>query len=267
MRKIFGFCLLLLLTSGFLTAQKTLSAEDFFKRGIENKNCTEAVADFSKAIELKPNEARFYKARGDCLTDAKSDSALADFSKSIALKSDYAEAYLGRASVYFKKFSNGEDSEKSKAKALSDFNQSIKYDPKCSACYFNRAKFYFWARETEQIVFSDLEKAIELEPRNREYLLFTASMRCLIDDVKCIADCNKMLEINPKDTDALILRGQSHYALRQYQTAIDDFTLAIETATFPAFLFPKRAKAYRALGKIKEADADEKQFRVLTGKP
>jgi tetratricopeptide (TPR) repeat protein len=264
--KIFGFCLLLLMAADILPAQETLSAEEYFKRGTANKNCAEAVADFNEAIELNPQEARYYKARGECLTDIKSDGAAADFSKAIALKPNYAEAYLGRAIVYFNKFLSGEDMERSKEKALFDFDQSLKHDPKCSACYFNRAKFYFWARETEAKVFGDLDKAIELEPRNREYLIFTANMRCLIDDVKCVADCNKLLEINPKDTDALILRGQSYYALREFQKAVDDFTLAIENTTFPAFLYPKRANAYRALGKIKEAEADEKQFKLLTGK-
>ena len=266
MRKTFGFCLLLLLAADILSAQESVSAEDYFKRGLENKNCTEAVADFNKAIELNPKEARYYTERGRCLTDVKNESALADFSKAVALKPDYSEAYLGRAIIYFKKFLSGEDAEKSQAKALLDFNQSLKYDPKCSACYFNRAKFYFWARETETKVFSDFDKAIELDPRNREYLITTAGMRCLIDDVKCVADCNKMLEINPKDTDALLLRGQSYFALREFQKAVDDFTLAIETAPFPAFIYPKRAKAYRALGKIKEAEADEEKFKMLTGK-
>jgi tetratricopeptide (TPR) repeat protein len=263
-----------MILGGLAIAQKTekpLTADDYYKVGLENaKNgkCEEAVKDFSKAIQTNPRNARYYRERGECLIGINNAHALLDFNKAIKLKPEYTEAYLGRGLVYFTEFLTKGNSDQYEQKALNDFNKSIMLDPQCAECYFNRAKFYFWTRETGEKVFGDLDKAIKLSPGNREYLNLRLTFNLAIGEYgKCVTDSNTLLKLNPEDVDALIYRGHSYFALGDYQKAIDDYSLILEIKPIVSAVFlAHRAKAYRAIGKIKEAEADETQVRILTGK-
>ncbi len=63
-----------------------------------------AIADFTKAIKIRPDDAAVYNDRG-LAEYAKGDwkSAIADFSKVIDLKPDYAAAYNNRAAAKYAK--------------------------------------------------------------------------------------------------------------------------------------------------------------------
>lgn len=271
--RILQIGLTVMLFCGLAAAQKDekpLTADDYYKRGLErinNNQCGEAVKDFSKAIELNPRDERFYKERGGCLTGVNNTEALADFDKAIKLEPNYAEAYLGRGLVYFDEFLTKGDSGQLKTKALTDFNKSILLKPQCAECFFNRAKFYFWSRESGEKVFGDLDKAVELEPRKKEYRMLRLTFNMALDEYgKVVSDCDALLELNPRDDDALYMRGQSYFALGKYQKAIEDYTLALEIKPISSLVFlGHRAKVYRAMGKIKEAEADEKRMKILQG--
>ncbi len=79
------------------------TAEEYTSRG-ESKAVSEdyngAIADFSKAIEIDPNNVRSYFGRGLAkaqLADYK--GALVDYSKAIEIEPDNAEAYVGRGAL------------------------------------------------------------------------------------------------------------------------------------------------------------------------
>ena len=90
---------------GCTFAQQT--AEDFYDRGIAKHTKGDldgAIADFSKAIELKPTDAIAYCNRG-IAKEKKGDldGAIADYSKAIELHPKYAAAYLHRSVAKKKK--------------------------------------------------------------------------------------------------------------------------------------------------------------------
>ena len=59
-----------------------------------------AIADFNRAIELKPDYAEAYNNRGNAYSDKGDfDHAIADFSKAIELKPDFPIAYNNRSVV------------------------------------------------------------------------------------------------------------------------------------------------------------------------
>lgn len=254
------------LLCGFIAAQKStepLSAEAYYNRGLAQKKAArfdEALQSFTKALERNPRDARVYKERGECLTGARNAEALADLNKAIRLKSDFVEAYTARGNVYFDLFLKGNPT---KEKAFTDFNKAVELNPRCAGCYYARAKLWFWARDTGERLFADLGKAIELDPLNKAYLTWRAALYQLTDDYqKSISDCNALLKNDPQDADALLLRGQNYYSVGEYQKAIDDFTRGIEVKPIVSLVFlQNRAKAYRSLGKIAEAEADERKFK------
>jgi Flp pilus assembly protein TadD len=113
-------------------------ATDYCNRGAEKGQKGDfngALADFSKAIELKPDYAEAYNKRGLAKGGlAKSpndvDSALADYNKAIELKPDYAEAYYNRGVA---KQAKGD-----KSGALADQNKAIELKPDYAQAYANR---------------------------------------------------------------------------------------------------------------------------------
>src|SRR5687767_14755556 len=89
----------------FTDAQKTLTADAHFKRGLAKMKLAQtmrnvdlaetkyeqAAADFSGAIELEPENAEFYFYRGRCFYKSRSiEKAIWDFNAAIKLEPDYA---------------------------------------------------------------------------------------------------------------------------------------------------------------------------------
>jgi len=65
---------------------------------------SDPLADLNRAIELRPNFAHAYNTRG-CIYMARgqADLAIADFGRAIALQPDYQRAFRNRANVLMKK--------------------------------------------------------------------------------------------------------------------------------------------------------------------
>lgn len=83
----------------------TKSADDLCERATMKNVLSDyqgALADYTKAIELKPDHARAYYNRGGTKADLKDyQGALADYLKAIELKPDYrGEYYKNRGSAY-----------------------------------------------------------------------------------------------------------------------------------------------------------------------
>ncbi len=80
-------------------------AEAYFGRGFAyslKKQYGLAVKDYSKAIELNPNHALAYENRGTVeYRMGLLQAAVDDFTKAIELKPDYALAYENRAWAYY----------------------------------------------------------------------------------------------------------------------------------------------------------------------
>jgi serine/threonine protein kinase len=101
------------------------NAVAYFNRGnlkIDKLNDTKgALADYNKAIEIKPQYAGAYINRGNLKTDKLNDTkgALADYNKAIEIDTQYAKAYYNRAIL-------NEYHLKNKSGAIEDFRQAIK---------------------------------------------------------------------------------------------------------------------------------------------
>ena len=86
-------------------ASSALTYSAYVERAFQEKkkgDLRAAIADYTKAIKLKPDVAETYNGRGLAKYDAGDiRGAIADFSKAIALKPDYAEAFRNRANARF----------------------------------------------------------------------------------------------------------------------------------------------------------------------
>ena len=111
---------LILLITSFSYGQ---TAEEYFDRGYTKhklKDYERAIADYTKAIEINPNDAKIYLSRGaskDYFNDF--NGAIADFTKAIEINPNFASAYFNRGfSKYYSKDSYGACIDAKKAQDL-----------------------------------------------------------------------------------------------------------------------------------------------------
>lgn len=100
----------------------------------------QAIADYTQAIQLKPDYAAAYNNRGLAYalkSKALMENAIADYSQAIRLRPGYAYAYNNRGVAYM---ASGHPES-----ALSDFNQAIRLDPGFRQAHSNRGNYYWRA--------------------------------------------------------------------------------------------------------------------------
>jgi tetratricopeptide (TPR) repeat protein len=135
----------------------TDNAEEYYNRG-DTKNGLQdykgAIADFTKAIELKPEDASAYCDRGEAkigLQDYK--GAIADYTKTIEIFPKFAWAYYVRG--------NAKGKLQDTRGAIADFTMAIELYPNNKEAFYNRglAKIALSQKESGCL---DLSKAGEL---------------------------------------------------------------------------------------------------------
>jgi len=129
-------------------------------RGIaraEQKDLAGALADYDRAIELKPDYATAYNNRGLARAEQKDlAGALADYDRAIELFPDGPEkatAYNNRGAARAE--------QKDLAGALADYDRAIELDPQDATAYNNRADVYLELKDWESAR-SDYERRVAL---------------------------------------------------------------------------------------------------------
>ncbi len=229
-----------------------IRAQIFLSRGtlyaIQN-SLDEAIADFSKAIDLDPNNATPYNNRGSAYNNQnKLNEAIADFSKAIELDPKYAMPYHNRGAVYFK--------QKKLDQAIADLSKAIELDPKYAKAYHNRGTTYATQNNLDEAI-ADFSKAIELDPNN---VMPYNNRGSAYDNQnklnEAIADFSKAIDLDPKYAKAYHNRGTIYFNQKKLDQAIADFSKAIELDPFLTDAFTGRGLAYLAIKDFGEAIAD-----------
>ena len=151
--------ILLLLAACTVLAQEPVSADEFSQRGIsrfEKNDLDGAIADFTKAIELKGHELEFcFYFRGLALyRRGRLDEAVADLSEALARK-EHPRFYDDRGNLLAQK---GELD-----KAITDLDRAIELEPKFAKAYGDRAIVRL-LRAEDTAAELDFKKCFELNP-------------------------------------------------------------------------------------------------------
>ena len=138
---------------------KPNNAEAYLNRGIAYEEKGEpdlAIKDFNTSIQFNPDNAETYYSRGVAY-DMKSDVdyAFKDYTKAIQLNPDYANAYTNRGNAYNNKGRLN--------RAIEDLNKAIQLDPNDAKAYTNRGKSYGKKGEYDRAI-KNFKKAIQLDP-------------------------------------------------------------------------------------------------------
>jgi tetratricopeptide (TPR) repeat protein len=224
-----------------------------------NGSAAEAVADFSRAIDLKPDFLDAWFGRGEAYRRlGDRDRARADFARAVQLEplsvSDFANR--GRAHTTLGEFD----------RALADDCKAIELDPTRAEAWCNRAVVYANLKRWDESL-ADCCRAIELDPRLAlAWVNRAIAYAHLGQGEKALADCCKAIELEPKLAAAWHVRGGLYAAAGQWDKAVADYSRLIELGPRDALARTNRGCAYAGLRQWDKALADHSRAIELDPK-
>lgn len=212
------------------------------------------ITEYSKAIDLAPNNATAYYNRGNAYSNSgKYQKAIEDYNHAIRLNPDIdnAATYFNRGNAYF-------DSGKYQ-KAIEDYNQVIRLNPNNDSAYCNRADIFTKFGEHQQAI-ENYDKAIRLNPNNANaYLIRGENYRVLGQYKRAIKDYNQAIRFDPNNSQSYSGRGLVYYHLNKNKKAINDYNQAIRLDPNDLRDYVNRGAVYMRLGQYKRAIKDYNQ--------
>lgn len=126
------------------------------------KNYQMALNDLNKSIELNDKDEHAFELRGRVYIHyEKYDDAIADFTRAIEISPNYFDVYVNRALAYIKGF------ELYKL-AIEDYNHALKLSPDNGMIYMNRGSAYGEGLKDFDNSLKDFKKALEINPNDGE---------------------------------------------------------------------------------------------------
>ena len=208
-------------------------ADAYYNRGLAKYNLGQyiaAIVDYNIAIRLKPNDASAYTNRG--VAKAKLGqhfAAITDYDIAIRLKPNDAGAYYNRGVAKAKLGQH--------FAAITDYDIAIRLKPNDAGAYYNRgnAKHYLGQHFA---AIADYDIAIRLKPDDAgAYINRGVAKAVLRQHFAAIADYDIAIRLKPNNAETYFRRGYAKDKLEQYFAAITDYNMAIK-------LKPNYAKAY-----------------------
>ena len=235
--------------------------ENYYQRGyfyiyyLEDND--KAIADFTKAIELDPLDPYNYYQRGYTFGENEQyNEALASYLKAEELDKDKSlaksEALYNNMAIVFENLNQND-------KAIEYYTKEIEISPDYFLGYSNRALRYAVDLKDYEKAEADYTKAIELDPENDKNYSYRGNFyrNYLEDNEKAIADYTKVIELDPNAKN-FYNRAEFRYDLENYELAISDYLRALELdidqkISKDEYLLNGLAMAYKQLGNLDSA--------------
>ncbi len=178
-----------------------------------------ALANFEKAVELKPNDAYAYVNRGIARNGLNDhDGAIKDYTKAIELagpvndRANLTNAYSNRGAAY--KF-KGEFE-----KALDDLNTAVELDTENASAYHNRGVVRCALNDVDGAL-EDHNKAIRLRPDDASFHNARGAARRVKGNLKgAIEDYLHAIKLDPAHVEAYYNLGYAYYSQNDTDNAV-----------------------------------------------
>ncbi len=199
----------------------------------------EAIAEYKKAIESNPNDAKAHYGLGFVYSKKGIfNEAIIEYKKAIEINPNDAEAHNNLALVYGKKGMPDE--------AIAEYKKAIEINPDLAEAHYNLALVYGGRKMYDEAI-AEYKKAIEINPDDalaHRYLGILYELKGMYDEAiienkkaimydkaiydEAIIELKKTIEINPNDDLAHYNLGTAYYDKEMYDEAIVEFVAAIE---------------------------------------
>ncbi len=230
------FCALTL----FSVAQndETTKAKKFFNSGVvyyENGDFTNAIKDFSKALEVRTKISdsyllcNIYLNRALCRMYLGSADAVADASEAVALKPEYARSYYVRALVYARIIHNYD-------KAIADLDNALSLKPDEMDFLFLKASCYREKKQPKEAI-KILNTLLESDSKNKPALKERGSLYLELHEYEtAIAEFKKILEYEPNDFGSLCNLASCLCELKKFDEALTYYLKAVQADSTEAYV-------------------------------
>ena len=221
----------------------------FNSKEIMEQQYKAALADYNKAIRLKPDEVDFYHQRASVNRKLERfEDVVTDYSVLIDLNPNDASLYYERGHA---KQRIGQHES-----AIADYNEAIRLDPNEARCYSQRASIRGQLKQYAA-AFVDFDKAIELKPNETDFYYQRISLnRDLGRHEAVIADYSELIRLNPNNDSLYRQRGRANYQLRRYEDAAADWSELIRLNPNNISLYQGRATINEKLERYETLIAD-----------
>ncbi len=230
--------------STFIATDPTLT-EAYVNRGNAYKmvaNHAKAIEDYSKALELRPDDQFLYKSRGSCYHSlGMLKAAIDDFSRAIELDAKDPDVYYKRGCAF------SEENEWSAA--IEDFSSTVTHNPAYAAAYNNRGKAFAEIGQSRMAI-HDFNSAISIDSQQSSFFLNRGQEYAKLGNHElAIRDFSMALTLNPNDEMTLYNRALSYKHVGLLDEALADLSQLIQLESILSYrAFQERAQLYTSLG-------------------
>jgi serine/threonine-protein kinase len=248
-----------------------------------NGSAAEAVAEFSRALELKPDlldaqlgRALAYQRLGEW------DRARAEFARLAAAEPGSAKDWYNRGLAYGNlgqwdraraAYSQAIEREARFAMAwaargeacghlgrwqesLADCSRAIELDAGLASAWHDRGQAYEHLGKWD-LALAGYSKAIELDPRFAVAWAYRGGAYSQLGQAeRALADCSQAIELDPRLAGAWSNRGAAYLQVGQCEKALADLSRAVELDPGLAIAWTNRGGVHLNLGKTEQALAD-----------
>jgi tetratricopeptide (TPR) repeat protein len=227
------FLLQLALASIFAAnAWAQFRGDEYYEQGLnlrEAKRFREALAYFTKAIELDDRNADAYYERGIVYQElGELGKSLSDLTTAISKKSD-SDYFYERGKTWYKL----EDWNK----AIADFDEAVRINPGNSDAIGERGLTWHAKGDYERAI-TDYDYALRLNSKD-EIVFFNRGLAYRDKDrhEKAIQDFTAAIRIKPDYSSAYVWRSNSLRKLSDFEKALADLASAFRYAPSDPFVF------------------------------
>ena len=209
----------------------------------------EAVADYSRAVELGPDDVEAISSRGETYRQmGRHDEAAADFTRAIELDPGDAWATGSRGQTY--------EAMGRLDEALADFTRAIELDPAQAWILSVRGETYRQMGRLDEAA-ADFTRAIEIDPTQDWNIVFRGETYLQMGRYdEAAADFTRAIELDPGDAWATGSRGRVYEAMGRHDEALADFKRTIELDPTRAWVLSTRDETGEQIGRFEQALAD-----------
>jgi len=227
------------------------TASDYYQSGWRKVNDGDndaAIADLTRAIQLKPDYPEAYLDRGVAYARLGSYAkAKADYTTAIRLKPDYQLAFKNRASLTW--------SRNEPSMAIADFTRALELKPEDTECLLWRALAYLSLEEYTKTI-ADCTKLLHSKPDDVDALAVRArayALNGLYEEA--LSDVRKSIALGNDTAELRVLKADVYAHQGNYEDAIAEYSKGILIDPQPPY-YCSRGRAYAAENNIKSAIAD-----------
>jgi len=284
---------------GFLLLSITVfgqNAKKCYKSGqrfVKDKNYSDAIAQFTRAIEINPEYYKAYLERASVYEGIdKIFEAAADYNKACTFLEKKPDVFYNTGRLYYElgKYNEalkkvnialGLDSRnipalqvkikslialKDYENALEDCIVAVKLDPKNSISFFYRGVVY------EKLEFldkaeKDFSKAVTHNRKYIEAYIAVARVRLKLNKLdNAITNCNSAIKLDPNNVEAYLTRASIYRKKLDYPSAINDLSKAIVLKPDDEELYLTRGAYYQDFKQHQNAINDFSKVIALNDK-